>query len=98
VETGNNSHRYNQSSVAAKTRIKEREQSRKKGGASSPANTANDSFPDLRKRLANPGGQRPPDMGTWSWSVTVTLQVMEVAFGHCGNSCKNPECMPISVN
>jgi len=29
VETGNNSHRYNQSSVAAGSRIKEREQSRK---------------------------------------------------------------------
>ena len=30
VETGNNSHRYNQSTLAAKSRIKEREQSRKK--------------------------------------------------------------------
>ena len=29
VETGNNSHRYNQSTLAAKSRIKEREQSRK---------------------------------------------------------------------
>ena len=36
VETGNNSHRYNQSSVAAKSRIKEREQSRKKAKAASP--------------------------------------------------------------
>jgi IstB-like ATP binding protein len=30
VETGNNSHRYNQSTLAAKSRIKDREQSRKK--------------------------------------------------------------------
>ena len=30
VETGNESHRYKQSSLAAKSRIKEREQSRKK--------------------------------------------------------------------
>jgi len=37
VETGNNSHRYNQSSVAAKSRIKEREQSRKKAKAAPPA-------------------------------------------------------------
>ena len=36
VETGNNSHRYNQSSVAAKSRIKEREQSRKKAKAAPP--------------------------------------------------------------
>jgi DNA replication protein DnaC len=36
VETGNNSHRYNQSSVAAKSRIKEREQSRKKAKAGPP--------------------------------------------------------------
>jgi len=33
VETGNNSHRYNQSTLAAKSRIKEREQSRKKSKA-----------------------------------------------------------------
>ncbi len=36
VETGNNSHRYNQSSVAAKSRIKVREQSRKKAKAAPP--------------------------------------------------------------
>ena len=36
VETGNNSHRYNQSSVAAKSRIKEREQTRKKAKAAPP--------------------------------------------------------------
>jgi DNA replication protein DnaC len=36
VETGNNSHRYNQSSVGAKSRIKEREQSRKKAKAGPP--------------------------------------------------------------
>ena len=36
VETGNNSHRYNQSSAAAKSRIKQREQSRKKVKAASP--------------------------------------------------------------
>ena len=36
VETGNNSHRYNQSSVAAKSRIKEREQSRRKAKAARP--------------------------------------------------------------
>ena len=36
VETGNNSHRYNQSSVAAKSRIKEREQSRKKAKVAPP--------------------------------------------------------------
>jgi hypothetical protein len=33
VETGNNSHRYNQSTLAAKSRIKEREQSRKSSKA-----------------------------------------------------------------
>jgi DNA replication protein DnaC len=33
VETGNNSHRYNESTLAAKSRIKEREQSRKKSKA-----------------------------------------------------------------
>jgi DNA replication protein DnaC len=36
VETGNDSHRYNQSSMAAKSRIKEREQSRKKAKDTSP--------------------------------------------------------------
>ena len=36
VERGNNSHRYNQSSVAAKSRIKAREQSRKKARAAPP--------------------------------------------------------------
>ena len=36
VETGNNSHRYNQSTPAAKSRIKEREQSRKSSKAAPP--------------------------------------------------------------
>ena len=46
VETGNNSHRYNQSSVAAKSRIKEREQSRKKAKAAPP----NEPFQESRAR------------------------------------------------
>jgi len=36
VETGYNSHRYNQSTLAAKSRIKEREQSRKSFKAAPP--------------------------------------------------------------
>ena len=36
VETGNSSHRYNQSTLAAKSRIKEREQSRKKAKSEPP--------------------------------------------------------------